>query len=117
MSRYADRFDAATYAGDEPVGVFVSEDDPDAVWVPERLFERLSFVGRAYSLHLLPLLGGHEPVTLQCAQIENLLDEVAFVATLLDADPLVTEQAGRLDLYLRRVLSSGPHAVVTVEGG
>jgi hypothetical protein len=115
--RYKDRFDASAYADDEPVGVFVHADDPDAVWVPERLFWRLVFVGRAYSLHLLPLLGGHESVTLNRAQVENLLDEVAFVAALLSADPLVAEQATRLDQYLRQVLAAHPDEAVTVEGG
>lgn len=117
MRSYEDRFDPSVYAGDEPVGVFVRHDDPDAVWVPERLFWRLVFVGRAYSLHLLPLLGGHDPVTLNRAQVENLLDEVAFVADLLSADPLVAAHATRLNSYLRRVIATSPEAVVTVEGG
>lgn len=61
--RYADRFDASTYADYEPVGVFTSTDDPNAVWLPERLFHRLVAVGRGYDLHLMPRLGGSEPVT------------------------------------------------------
>jgi len=115
--RYADRFNAAAYADDEPVAFFVADDDPDALWVPERLFQRFVYVARAYSLHLLPLLGGHEPVTLQRAQIETLLDEVGFVGALLATDPLVAAQATRLHGYLRDALTSGPDVAVTVEGG
>src|SRR4051812_30000424 len=115
--RYEDRFDATAYADDEPVGVFANAENPDAVWVPERLFDRFVFTGRAYSLHLLPLLGGHDPVLLNRAQVENLLDEVAFVADMLAADPLVAAQAEHLDRYLRHVLSVNPEATVTVEGG
>lgn len=83
--------------------------------MPERLFWRLVFVGRAYSLHLLPLLGGHEPVTLNRAQVENLLDELTFVAKVLAADGLATEQA-RLHHYLRHVLAAEANVMVTVEG-
>ncbi len=56
-------------------------------------------------------------MTLNRSQVENLLDEVAFVADLLSVDALVAEQAARLDQYLRRVLAAGPDAQVTVEGG
>lgn len=114
--RYDVRFDASEYAEDEPVGVFAHPDDPDAVWVPERLFWRLVFVARGYSLHTLPLLGGPEPVVLNALQVESLLDEVAFVAALLDDDPLVVDLATRLNAYLRRVLAAGPDATVTIEG-
>ncbi len=50
--RYADRFNARTYTHDEPVGVFQQADDPDGVWVAERLFYRLVDVARGYELHL-----------------------------------------------------------------
>lgn len=46
--RYSDRFQASTYVDDEPVGVFMEVDDPEAIWVPERLFGRLTAVARAY---------------------------------------------------------------------
>jgi hypothetical protein len=115
-SRYADRFAASAYADDEPVGVFVSEDDLDAVWVPERLFFRLKAVAEGYELHLLPLLGGREPMTLNADQMHNLLDELDFLRALLTADQLIAEQVERLSLYLSALLRH-PGASVTVEGG
>lgn len=116
-SRYEDRFQTSKYAEDEPVGVFVHADDPDAMWVPERLFSRLVLTARAYELHILPLLGGPERVRLNATQVtQNLLDEIAFVVHMLRDDPLVAEQGARLDQYLREVFASNPLAVVTVEG-
>ena len=114
--RYTDRFDAARYQYDEPVGVFTSADDAQAVWVPERLFLRLADTARAYELHLLPLLGGTEPIRLNTVQVQTLVDEFDFVAALLRDDPLVVEQVARLNRYLRRVAASDPDSQVTVEG-
>lgn len=114
--RYADRFNARTYTHDEPVGVFQQADDPDGVWVAERLFYRLVDVARGYELHLLPLLGGREPVTLNRQQVENLRDELALLRALLTADPLVAASVTELDGYLARLLGR-PDATVTVEGG
>jgi hypothetical protein len=118
-SQYEDRFDANRYAQDEPVGVFVGADDPDAVWVPERLFHRLVAVAQCYELHLLLLLGGADPVQLNRQQIEVLLEELAHVAECLPNDQLVREQASRLGRYLRSVLAR-PDSIsisVTVAGG
>ncbi len=115
-SRYSDRFDASTYADDVAVGIFQAPDDADALWVPEGLFWRLVFVARAYSLHHLPLLGGPDPVVLNRLQVENLLDEVAFVAGLLRDDPLVSDLASRVQRYLRHVLATSVEPLVTVEG-
>ncbi|MDQ3422670.1 MAG: hypothetical protein M3510_04630 [Actinomycetota bacterium] len=113
--RYADRFDLRTYTDDEPVGVFQRPDDQDAVWLPERLFHRLVAVGSGYDLHLLPLLGGPEPVVLNRQQIQNLRDELALVRAVLAVDPLVTANVTELDDYLLGTLGR-PDATVTVEG-
>ena len=99
--RFMDRFDAARYADDEPVGVF--ETDPgeaDALWLPERLFARLVHIGSAYELHTLPMLGGVEPFRLNRLQCEDLLDEVAFVAERLH-DPLAVQAAQALTDYVQ----------------
>jgi hypothetical protein len=115
-SRFEDRFDASTYADDEPVGIFQHPGDADALWVPEQLLWRLVFVARAYSLHMLPLLGGPEPVTLNRLQMENLLDEVAFIGDLLRADPLLSDLTSRMGRYLRHILSTSSEPAVTIEG-
>ena len=62
-------------------------DEEDSLWIPERLFGRLTQVASAYELHTLPMLGGMDPVQLNRARCEALLDEVAFVAERLN-DPL-----------------------------
>lgn len=115
-SRYDDRFDAATYADDPLVGVFVTPDDADAVWVPEQVFERLVHAGRAYSLHLLPLLLAAEPVRLNAVQTQNLLSELDFIAGVLSIDPLVVDQVATLSHYLQQVIAADPSVVVTVDG-
>ncbi len=89
--RYSDRFQASTYVDDEPVGVFTEVDDPEGIWVPERLFGRLTAVARAYDLHLLPMLGGHEPVTLNRQQVQTVLDELDLVRAIVAGDALATE--------------------------
>ena len=88
----ADRFDAQTYADDEPVRVFRPDrygSDDDGVWVSERLWHRLRQIGAAYQLHLLPLLDGTtDPVFLNPAQVERLVEELRFVTSIVD-DPLL----------------------------
>lgn len=88
----ADRFDAQTYADDEPVRVFRPDrygSDDEGVWIPERLWHRLRNIGAAYQLHLLPLLDGTEdPVFLNSVQVERLLQELRFVGSTVD-DPLL----------------------------
>lgn len=114
MNRYADRLYAATYEDDPPVGVY--RDDPNGgVWVPERLFLRITSVARGYSMHLLPLLGGPEPVELTPPMIEEFLDEVAFVADRLN-DELVMAWAEVLSAYAAEALRQVGGGRLVVEG-
>ncbi len=71
--RYEDRLDPATYADDPVVGWF-SGDPPAERWVPERLVDRLRALGSACELHLLPLLPGSVPLSLNGVQVRNLVD-------------------------------------------
>lgn len=86
------RFDQSRYADDEPVHVFRSDrygTDEDGLWVPERIWYRCHHLGRAYELHLLPLLDGStDPVFLNPVQVDQLLDELRFVANHAE-DPLI----------------------------
>jgi hypothetical protein len=85
IDRFAERLDPASYSDDPGVGVYETDpDDADSLWISERLFGRLTLVGSAYELHMLPLLGGTDPVRLNRARCEALLDEVAFVAERLN---------------------------------
>lgn len=113
--RFADRLDAATYSDDPVVGVY-SEDPGEAssLWVPERLFERLVLLARAYGLHTLPLLGGSEPVHLTGPMIGSLVDELDFVRARVD-DPLVTTWARGIADRASRALAD-PEQSLTVEG-
>lgn len=78
-------FDPATYAEDPPVRVFLVEGVDDGFWLPERLWPRLQGIASAYQLHLLPVLGWSiEPRFLNAQQCLTLLDELEFIATVVD---------------------------------
>lgn len=118
MDRFADRLDPGTYAeDDELVGVFESNpSEDDALWLSARLFRRLTGVASAYELHSLPLLGGSEPVRLNRARCEAVLDEIAFVAERLD-DPLAAATAQVITDYLAvRTRRATWEGTVTFEG-
>lgn len=86
---YADRFEASNYEDDPVVGVYI--DDPaSGVWFSERLFLRMVSVGKAYGLHLLPLLGGPEPVRLDSTQLETLAAELELLPEVSRDDLLIT---------------------------
>lgn len=118
LDRFADRLDPATYADDdEVVGVFESDpSEADALWLSARLFRRLIGVARAYELHALPLLDDPDPVRLNRARCEALLDEIAFVAERLD-DPVAVGVAQSITDYLNvRTRRPGWDGSVTFEG-
>jgi hypothetical protein len=86
------------------------------VWLSVRLFRRLTSTASGYELHVLPPLGGREPVRLMKPQVEALLDEVVFVGDRLN-DKVARTTAGTLIDYLVTQLGHGdPELVVTVEG-
>jgi hypothetical protein len=115
--RFADRLTEQTYVDDEPVGVF--EADPSeqvALWISERLFHRLVLIARAYELHVLPMLGGTERITLGRAQCESLLDELEFVIAQLN-DDLALATARSIAQYVRsRIYGSLGDFQVSFEG-
>lgn len=117
MTAYADRLDTQRYA-DDPV-VAVHGGDPaaeDTVWLPERLFARLTLVARAYELPVLPLLGGPDPVALGRALCESVVEEVEFVADRLD-DPLLHRTARLLvDAAVARLRRPAWPGDLVVEG-
>lgn len=104
MSRqpFDDRLDPQTYAGDPVVGVYEhGPDDADALWIPERLFARLTCTAAGYEMHTLPMLGGEDTVVVERSRCSALLDEIAFVADRLD-DPLATQVSQHLYDYISR---------------
>lgn len=114
MSDYADRLDPQTYADDVVVAVY--RDKPgDGISVPEQVFWRFVYVAKGYSLHLLPLLGGSEPVKLSRPMIQTLVDEISFVADRLQ-DPVVELWAARLLKAAQAALWQRGDVHLTVEG-
>lgn len=118
IERFSDRLDAQRFADDPVVGVFESDpSEQDAIWLAERLFSRLVLVAQGYELHTLPLLGGSDPVRINRAQCQNLLDELEFVALRLNDDPLAVNAAQSIANYVSsRVRRPGEEIWVTFEG-
>ncbi len=90
MDRYSDRLDPATYAAEEPVGIgLASQRVQEWLFVPLTVMHRLLAIGRAYELHLLgQALRDYEETRLNSLQCADLLDEIAFVASVV-SDPVL----------------------------
>lgn len=110
VGRFDDRFESSTYELDPPAGFFPTgyPDADSGVWMPERIFDRLVGLGRAYQLHYLPLLYGQdsEPVILNHQQVGGLIDEVDFLARTM-TDPLVRLWSDRVVNLASQVAASG----------
>lgn len=91
VDRFADRFDPAQFAGDEPVIVRVGGRAPSEVSVAEGIFGRLCSLAAAYNLHVLrDVVRPYSEVTLVPAQAEDALAELEFLAEVV-RDPIVVE--------------------------
>ena len=94
-SEWIDRFDGSRYEGDAPVHVYRCDQygpNDEGVWLPERIWDRLRWLGSAYELHLLPLLDGStDPVFLNPVQVDQLVQELRFVGNVVD-DQIVEAQ-------------------------
>jgi len=76
------------------------------LWVPERLWRRIRYIGQAYELHLMPLLDGStDPVFLNRTQVVQFESELVLIAELVD-DPLLASWLSRL-VGLLRMKSQG----------
>jgi hypothetical protein len=53
----------------------------EEIWLSERLFRRLVWIGQAYEFHLLPVLG--EDRTLNAVQAQALAAELGFVGAIV----------------------------------
>ena len=111
---YADRLDVSRYTNDPIVALY--QDTPaDSFDVPERVFWRLVYAAKAYELHLLPLLGGVEPVSLSAPMIQTLLSELRFVGERLN-DPVTDHWVSRLLPVVQAALWTRGDARLIVEG-
>lgn len=116
VSRFRDRLDADYYQDDPVFGIGLGDSTPgdaDAIWVPERIMERIVALGRAYELHYLPMVVAGEATYLNATQAEGMEEELAFVVDRVD-DPLVHEHGRRIADFVARGAREG--AGVTFEG-
>lgn len=92
---WRDRLDSSRYADDELVHAFRCDQygpNDGGLWIPERVWHRLRWLGLAYELHLLPLLDGStDPVFLNSTQVDQLVSELRFVGEVVD-DPIIESQ-------------------------
>ena len=125
MRTYSDRLDSTTYAADEPYGIAVAlrgttptweeESAERVVWLPERVFHRLVALGRAYELHVLPLLIGDDAVRLNHLQAAVLLEELQFLAELIN-DPNVRDACERVGRIAQTCIAGGGRLDLVIEG-
>ncbi len=113
IDRFADRFLADTYAGDEPVQ-FDCGEDTSAVTLPERLFARAQCVARAYELHLLPTIDIYSRTRLNRPQCETLLDEINFIA-MVSNDELLRDHLRRVQRLVSACIAA-PQGHLFIEG-
>lgn len=82
------------------MGIFeISPDEPDSLWLSDRLFHRLTGVAIAYDLHTLATMRVLDDDRLNRARCESLLDELAFVAERLN-DPVAAGTAQAISDYV-----------------
>src|SRR5438477_2646333 len=109
--QFSDRFRSDSYAEDEPVAISANG---QAHSVPERLFTRLQQIAGAYELHLLPSIDIYTRTVLDGERCEAFVDEVAFVAEVVN-DPLLRPHVDQLIALGKSCLSRG-NAELTIDG-
>jgi hypothetical protein len=90
--QFSARFDPVEYSEDEPIHFWIlGQHEDSGKWVPERLWYRLSNIGRAYETHVLQSINVElDSMTLNEQQVKNLIDEVEFLKTVVN-DALISE--------------------------
>lgn len=99
-ARYLDRFDASSFAADEPVEVRGHRGSPrastyDEHVMPEGLFERVVGLASSYKLHQLSALDPYGPTELNREQARRVAEEAAFIAHVVN-DPLLAPHLAAL---------------------
>jgi len=112
MESFSNRFTAQRYAADEPVTVGALGRDHD---IPERLFTRAQAIASAYELHLLPTIDIHDRTGLNRQQCATLLDELAFLRSII-SDPLLADHLQHLSQLAESCKQSPVEAQLTIEG-
>jgi hypothetical protein len=89
---FADRFDEAAFADNEPVEFRVYRGSRkasiyDEHVMPEDLFVRLTLLASAYQLHQLSSLDPYGPTELNAQQARRVAEEAAFIARIVNDPP------------------------------
>jgi hypothetical protein len=124
MSRFNNRLDPATFENDVEVDVVVVKAGAELDWsqilpeeqvlVPERIFDRLCRIGAAYELQRLQSLKADQPSRLNRSQTESLIEEVEFVASIVD-DPALRHYIQPLLRVAELCLRSGKAYELIIE--
>ena len=115
--RFADRLRSGRYENDPLVGVFgYDHSTPAEASVPERVWRRLHALGVAYELHYLTLcVGETEPLIFNPPQASGLLDELGFVAKLVN-DPLLMKHLDAITTVVAASARGGQNPALRIEG-
>ena len=85
------------------------------VWIPERLFARMQRLADAYQLHMLPGLDPYARNSLGREQVESLLDELEFIARVVD-DAALLAQLEQLRAVAMKVPRDPIRTELVIEG-
>jgi len=108
-----------TYAEEEPVefyrqlnGVNVGE----PVTIPESIFLRLTLIGRAYSLHYVPMIDLYsDNQTYNRRQLCTLMDELLFILRIVD-DTVIEHFACPILKLLQEIIRSSTDDSLCIVG-
>ena len=90
--KFQDRLNTNYFEGDEPVGIaaVVPTALPGPIeskewqYIPERLWNRLLCLGQAYELHFAQVIEPVIDTTLDASQCQSLIEEITFLASVVD---------------------------------
>ena len=111
--------DAERYKHDEPVAAGLLAAKPKYegwVSIPERLFVRMKYLADAYELHVLPGLETYAENVLNRERAETLIEELEFLATVVNDPLLLPHIAALRDAALQCTRSPFPDSQLGIEG-
>ena len=117
---YNDRFDATSFADDEPVEFRAHRGSRQASTydehvMPEALFTRLVLLASAYTLHQLPALNAYGPTELNREQARRVSQEARFIAEVVN-DPLLAPHLAAVQRVADQCWKHSGEAWLIIEG-
>lgn len=113
---FRERTDLTTFDDDVEIGLLLREAAGTVAleeWLPERLFYRAVYLGRAYELHNLGSLDVLGP--LNHAQAGGLSEEIEFVAALVPGDDALSTALARINRLAAACARSGGRKLLEVD--